>query len=126
MLGDEDTEERDGKRKIEISLGGIELSEEDFRKSFPAIAEELEEEGIGLRGGTEEEEMDFSGYNPDVIDFLRRCSNDDEAMEIINWMESRGEITGEMARELRAELVRKGVRAFGSKKEWGWYDRHGR
>ena len=107
----------------------VDFDEDEFREMFPALAEELEEEGLALRvenGEEEPERMDFSGYNPDVIDFLGRCSTDDEALEIINWMEERGEITAEMARELRARLVREGVRAFGSKKEWGWYERHGR
>jgi len=45
----------------------------------------------------------------------------EEALEIINWMESRGEITPEIAKELRITLAKKGVRAFGLKKEWGWY-----
>ncbi|NPA47948.1 MAG: DUF2095 domain-containing protein [Thermococci archaeon] len=118
-------DDKRGKRRVPM----VDFDEDEFREMFPALAEELEEEGLALRvesGEEEPERMDFSGYNPDVIDFLRRCSTDDEALEIINWMEERGEITAEMARELRARLVREGVRAFGSKKEWGWYERHGR
>jgi len=105
-----------------------EYDREEFRENFPALARELEGEGVPIDGyrkeNTEEESRDFSGYNPTVIDFLRRCETDEEALEIINWMESRGEITHEMAKELRITLVKKGVRAFGSKKEWGWYERH--
>ncbi|NJE01296.1 DUF2095 family protein [Thermococcus sp. JdF3] len=109
-----------------------EYEREEFEQTFPALARELEGEGVPIEayrtGEGEEsagrEEMDFSGYNPTVIDFLRRCSTDDEALEIINWMEERGEITHEMAKELRITLVERGVRAFGSKKEWGWYERH--
>jgi len=105
-----------------------EYDKEEFREKFPALARELENEGIPVEGyrkeGLEDEERDFSGYNPTVIDFLRRCETDDEALEIINWMESRGEITPEMAKDLRITLIKKGVRAFGPKKEWGWYERH--
>ncbi|CAD5244675.1 DUF2095 family protein [Thermococcus camini] len=108
-----------------------EYDKEEFEQTFPALARELEEEGVSIdayrtdeKKAIDEEEMNFSGYNPTVIDFLRRCSTDDEALEIINWMEERGEITHEMAKELRITLVEKGVRAFGSKKEWGWYERH--
>ncbi|KUH32137.1 hypothetical protein APY94_10915 [Thermococcus celericrescens] len=109
-----------------------EYEKEDFERTFPALARELEGEGVPIEAyrtgegeeSAEREEMDFSGYNPTVIDFLRRCSTDDEALEIINWMEERGEITHEMAKELRITLVERGVRAFGSKKEWGWYERH--
>ncbi|NJE10741.1 DUF2095 family protein [Thermococcus sp. MAR1] len=110
-----------------------EYDKEEFEERFPALAKELEEEGVPIdayrtdeKKVIDEEARDFSGYNPTVIDFLRRCETDDEALEIINWMEEHGEITHEMAKELRITLVQKGVRAFGSKKEWGWYERHGK
>ncbi|WP_297508737.1 DUF2095 family protein [Thermococcus sp.] len=111
-----------------------EYDREEFEKTFPALSRELEEGGLPIEayraseeeGEAEAEPMDFSGYEPTVIDFLRRCETDEEALEIINWMEERGEITHEMAKELRITLVKKGVRAFGPKKEWGWYERHGR
>ncbi len=113
-----------------------EYDREEFEKAFPALSRELEGAGLSIeayrlseREAIEEEElgsMDFSGYTPTVIDFLRRCETDEEALEIINWMEERGEITHEMARDLRITLTKKGVRAFGPKKGWGWYERHGR
>ena len=65
----------------------------------------------------------FSGYSPDVVDFLRRCSTDDEAMEIIVFLEKRGELNPIHAKELRKQLQSKGVRSFGSKKTWGHYER---
>ncbi|WP_297521491.1 DUF2095 family protein [Thermococcus sp.] len=107
-----------------------EYDREEFEETFPALARELEGEGIPVDAyrqseeAEEEEVGDFSGYNPTVIDFLRRCETDDEALEIINWMENRGEISHELAKRLRVILVHEGVRAFGPKKEWGWYERH--
>ena len=65
----------------------------------------------------------FSGYSPDVVDFLRRCSTDDEAMEIITFLEKRGELKSVHAKELRKQLRSQGVRSFGSKKTWGYYER---
>lgn len=119
------------KKKVVDDFAWQEYDRDEFRENFPALAKELEEEGVpidsyrtGEERDVEDELMDFSGYNPTVIDFLRRCETDDEALEIINWMEARGEITPEMAKDLRITLVKRGVRAFGSKKEWGWYDRH--
>jgi hypothetical protein len=114
-----------------------EYDREEFRERFPALARELEEgEKLQITAyrtseeeALEEEEVelqDFSGYNPTIIDFLRRCETDEEALEIINWMEERGEITHEMAKDLRITLAKNGVRAFGPKKEWGWYEKHGR
>ncbi|WP_297091348.1 DUF2095 family protein [Thermococcus sp.] len=125
-------DEKKKKRPID-EFAWQEYDRDEFEERFPALAKELEEEGVPIdayrtsekKAIAEEDEMrDFSGYNPTIIDFLRRCETDDEALEIINWMEERGEITHEMAKELRITLVQKGVRAFGSKKEWGWYERH--
>jgi len=125
---------REKKRKPVDDFAWQEYDREEFERRFPALARELEAGGIPIdafRTDEEEAEMEaeprsFAGYEPTVIDFLRRCETDDEALEIINWMEERGEITPEMARELRVTLAKKGVRAFGPKKEWGWYERHGR
>jgi len=108
-----------------------EYDREEFKEAFPALARELEEDGVRIdayrssgEGSEDEDVRDFSGYNPTVIDFLRRCETDEEALEIINWMEERGEISHEMAKRLRVTLVHDGVRAFGPKKDWGWYERH--
>ncbi|ALM75145.1 DUF2095 family protein [Thermococcus barophilus] len=127
------------KKKPVDEFAWQEYDKEEFKEKFPALAKELEErESIVIEGyrvdefqvleeeELEEEKIDFSGYNPTVIDFLRRCETDEEALEIINWLEERGEITHEMAKDLRITLVKKGVRAFGPKKEWGWYERHGK
>lgn len=105
-----------------------EYDKEEFEKAYPHLAGELERESISIEAYRENEEEveDFAGYSPTVIDFLRRCETDEEALEIINWLEGRGEITREMAKELRIQLIKKGVRSFGSKKEWGWYEKHGK
>jgi hypothetical protein len=127
-------EEKQKKRAVE-DFAWQEYDREEFRERFPALSRELEAEAelqitayrTSEEEALEEEELelqDFSGYNPTIIDFLRRCETDEEALEIINWMESRGEITHEMAKDLRITLTKKGVRAFGPKKEWGWYERH--
>jgi len=122
---------REGKRKKRPvdDFAWQEYTTEEFNEMFPELSRELETgEGVQMDAYQQEEtssdEMDFSGYTPDVIDFLRRCETDDEALEIINWLEKRGEITHEMAKDLRITLVKKGVRAFGPKKEWGWYEKH--
>jgi len=65
--------------------------------------------------------MSFRGYNPDVIDFLRRCDNEKQAYEIIDYLEKRKEISAEYASQLRKQLRERGVRSFGSKKEDGYY-----
>lgn len=110
---------------------------EEFKRIFLVFVREFEEEfGLSIdvyrifeEEVFEEEEFefqDFFGYNLMIIDFLRWCEIDDEVLEIINWMEERGEIIYEMVKEFRIVLVKKGVRVFGLKKEWGWYERYGR
>lgn len=67
----------------------------------------------------------FSSYSPDIVDFLRRCNTDEEASDVITFLENRGEITPAHARELRKQLQERGIRSFGSKKAWGHYEREG-
>ena len=67
----------------------------------------------------------FCGYNPDVVDFIRRCDNIEQAQEIIQYLEKRGEISSEYASRLGKQLKEKGVRSFGHKKEDDCYYRNG-
>lgn len=67
----------------------------------------------------------FSCYDPGVTDFLRRCSSDEEAFEIIEYLVKRGEVTAEEAEKLRRRLRDEGLRSFGPKKEPGFYEKEG-
>ncbi len=60
-------------------------------------------------------------YTPGPIDYLRRCSNDEEALEVIKYLEERGEIDGKLSQELRDQVKNLGVRSFGPMKEEGYY-----
>jgi len=64
-------------------------------------------------------------FNPQAVDFLRRCDTEDQAEEIISYLEKRGEITKEYAHELRCQLKKDGVRSFGPKKEENHYFKEG-
>jgi len=101
---------------------------EDFKKKYPNLAKEIEESrGLpikGVRQNIEEGEKasgKFQGYSPGAVDFLRRCSTDEEGLEIINYLLDREEISAEYALELKVQLIKKGIRSFGPKKEWGYY-----
>ncbi|MEM3519764.1 MAG: DUF2095 family protein [Candidatus Hadarchaeales archaeon] len=104
--------------------------DEKFKKRFPNIYRELQE-GLSVRIDavrSSEEEAEkaartLENYDPTVIDFIRRCDTEEQALEIINYMEKRGEITSEYAKRLREQLVRDGVRSFGKKREPGCYER---
>jgi hypothetical protein len=67
----------------------------------------------------------FVHYVPDVVDFIRRCDTKEQAEEIVNYLEKRGEISRDYAQKIRKQLCEKGVRSFGSKKEEGYYFKHG-
>jgi hypothetical protein len=64
-------------------------------------------------------------FNPQAVDFIRRCDTEVQAEEIICYLEKRGEITKDYAKELRCQLKRDGVRSFGSKKEEYHYFKEG-
>ncbi|MBS7643389.1 DUF2095 family protein [Candidatus Bathyarchaeota archaeon] len=110
------------------------IDKERFRRMFPHLAKEMDNGKSEIRFtavrtdvslGEKAVSDKFTGYNPDVIDFLRRCETNDQALEIINYCERRGEITSEYARQLRDQLKARGVRSFGSKKEEDYYFKHG-
>lgn len=112
----------------------MEFDKETFKKLFPNLAKELEskENKVSVNSvrtdmHTEERAMSkrFVNYMPDVIDFIRRCDTEEQAEEIIAYMEKRGEIEKQYAEKLRRQLREKGVRSFGPKKEENYYFKHG-
>ena len=107
------------------------MDKEKFKRLFPHLADEMET-GVSrvrqrqIEGEPEEakvEERKWAGYDPTVVDFIRRCDTEEEAEEIINYMEKRGEVAPEAAEGLRKQLSEEGLRSFGKKKEPGFYDR---
>ena len=108
----------------------MDMDRDRFKKMFPRLANELEdkEHKVGITSvrsdsGTAENASSgkFVGYMPDVIDFIRRCDSEQQAEEIIGYLENIGEISNEYARRLKKQLKKKGVRSFGSKKEDDYY-----
>jgi hypothetical protein len=106
---------------------------ERFRKLFPHLAEEMEsgrsrvkvaDVEDGPSGTGKGPKRKWAGYDPDATDFIRRCSTEEEAEEIIAYLDERGEITPKRASELRSQLREKGLESFGSRKEAGFYHRN--
>jgi hypothetical protein len=64
-------------------------------------------------------------FNPQAVDFLRRCDTEVQAEEIITYLQKKGEIASEYASELRCQLKKDGVRGFGPKKEEYHYFKEG-
>jgi hypothetical protein len=118
--------------KTKLCVGTLEINKDQFKKMFPNLAKEMNagEQKLtinSVRSNTQTAEKaakaqkNLSNYDPDIIDFIRRCDNDQQAEEIIAYMEKRGEIARKYAQKLRQQLKKKGVRSFGPKKEEGYY-----
>ena len=108
----------------------MEIDKEQFRKMFPNLAKEIEGEDnkititsirLDPESGETAVSKKFNGYNPDVIDFLRRCDDEKQAEEIIAYLEEKEEISREYASILRKQLRERGIRSFGPKKEEAYY-----
>ncbi len=108
----------------------MDLDKRQFRKMFPHLAREMEGREGKVRiasvrtdpeAGESAASKQFDGYDPDIVDFLRRCDNEEQAEEIISFLESKKEVGHEYANRLRKQLRKKGVRSFGPKKENDYY-----
>ena len=112
----------------------MESDKETFKKLFPNLVKELESDKnkvainsvrTDIQTGEKATSKRFMQYTPDVIDFIRRCDTEQQAEEIIDYMEKKGEIQKQYAKRLRKQLKEKGVRSFGPKKEENYYFKHG-
>ncbi|MEM2849218.1 MAG: DUF2095 family protein [Candidatus Bathyarchaeia archaeon] len=104
----------------------MEIDWEEFKKKFPNLAKEMENRvqtvSIGGVRTYDTEELDELKM-PDAISYLRRCETEEQAVEVIDYLERRGEITKDYADTLRKQLKEKGVRSFGSLKKPDYYMR---
>jgi hypothetical protein len=114
----------------------METEKDKFKRMFPNLAYEM---NLGSQKITIDsvrssrmiadkalKTRNLSDYDPNIVDFLRRCNDQQEAEEIIAFMENRGEISRNYAKNLRQQLKKKGLRSFGPKKEEGHYFKQGR
>jgi len=97
------------------------FSKDELKRDFPNILKEIEEtsseDNLSIK-------IDRSrGYTPNVIDFIMRCEKDEEAIEIIDYLQNRNEITPAYAEVLRRQVNEKGVRSFGERRTPGYYFR---
>ena len=103
------------------------MEKKDFKKRFPKLANELDSgEGkadIQFKVAKPKSSRKFAGYDPNAVDFIRRCKTEDQAYEIIEYLEKREEITKEQAEDLCKKLREEGIKSFGRTKETGHYER---
>ncbi len=109
------------------------MAEEWFKRLFPHLAKEMESgrsrvTSADVEGAPEERaegnERKWAGYVPDAVDFIRRCETQEQAEEIIGYLEEKGEIPSERAADLRRQLEDEGLESFGSRKEEGFYHKN--
>lgn len=107
----------------------MEIDKKKFKKKYPKISKELEQDGNKIKISSEKADEDnkndpnneFSRYDPTIIDFLRRCNTIEETESIISYLEKRGEITEKYGRFIRNQIKKKGIRSFGPKKSENYY-----
>lgn len=101
----------------------VEYDREDFQNSFPHLSDELtnkkRKSGVQI-GGVSYNNM--PPEDPKLADFILRCSTDEEAMEIINFLEKQNEITSLEAEKTRKQLKSEGLASFGPKKRKNHYE----
>jgi len=110
------------------------MEKKKFKDLFPHLADELE-------NGTNVADLEsetarpkrasnvnrrWEGYDPDIIDFIRRCETSAQAAKIIDYMSKEREVSPEMAEKLKKQLEEDGVRSFGTLREKGHYHRNAR
>ncbi len=94
----------------------------DFKKLFPALSEELEESSASLEDASGEMvEEPLRGFMPGPEDYLMRCTTEEEAIQVIEFLKQRREITDEESERLKKQVYEKGVRSFGPLREEGYY-----
>lgn len=98
------------------------MPEEELKKKFPHLAKEIEE-SPPEETATLKIKANPSGYQPNVLDFLARCDNNRQALEIIDYLEKRGELSQADAGSLRQRIAKHGVRSVAKKRAPGYYFR---
>lgn len=110
----------------------MEFEKKRFKRMFPNLAQEMDsgESQVNISSvrsdfssGEKASAKRFDNYLPDAVDFIRRCDNEKQAVEILDFLEKRHEITSEHAAKLKKQLKSKGVRSFGPKKQDDYYSR---
>ena len=110
------------------------MEKKKFRELFPHLAYELvngksvadqKNEPIGPKRFPQVNRK-WEGYDPDIIDFIRRCKIPEQVTQIIDYMSKQGKVSPEIAEKLEIQLEEKGIRSFGKYKQKGFYHRNTR
>jgi hypothetical protein len=132
------------KAKIEDSNGlKITYDKDEIRNKFPHLIEEistrkksLKIKSIDMNVEQENEKKSQESnnvypnelYNPGAVDFLRRCTNNEDAIEILDYLIERKEIAVEDYHRLKNIISQEGglkrlIEEYGGLKRPGYYMR---
>jgi hypothetical protein len=109
------------------------MVDEEFKDDFPALAKEMSEkrtlthriDGVRTMSDEPDEKPEHKTFLPDIVDYIRRCDTVSQAIEIVDYMLSRNELSPSDARAIKSQLKQDGLRSFGAKKERDHYLHHG-
>lgn len=104
--------------EISIKMKSIKIDSVDFNIESKNRAKNLNK--------TEDYKEDLN--NPGVIDFIRRCNNNDEALELLDYLFKRNEISLEFYKKLKNQIrkkdgLKKLIKECGGPKKPGYYER---
>lgn len=66
----------------------------------------------------------LSDFEPGIIDFIRRAKIPEDAIEVVEYMKTKGEITDDQAKKFINQIENKGLESFGQHKSDGYYFHH--
>lgn len=67
-------------------------------------------------------EKDYlQGFDPQAVDFIRRAKTKEDALEILSYLEKRGELAPGDCQRLKQQLQEEGLESFGEHKHDGYY-----
>ena len=132
------------KIKVEDKKGlTISYHKDEFIELFPHLLKELSQKKKSIKIGSinhqvdqiHKEEVQLSNnyyprelYNPGVIDFIRRCSKKEDAIEILDYLMNRNEINEEDYKSYKNIILQEGgleqlINESGGLKQPGYYIR---
>lgn len=102
----------------------VEYEKEEFLSSLPNLASEIlevDKKAIIPISGVRQNPQ--KPNDPTAIDFIRRCSTNEQAFEILDYLENKSDISHGDALKLRTQLESEGLSSFGKHKTRGFYER---
>ncbi|WP_440060192.1 DUF2095 family protein [Thermogladius sp. 4427co] len=98
------------------------MSIDEFRRKYPNLARELLDEDSGVSLPVDKGFSDpWRGYLPNVYDYLKRCRDEREAIEVVEYLVKHGELSAEEGEHIKELIEKHGLSYFGEKKVDDYY-----